>query len=140
MLTNINYFQVPNKYKHIKIILQIIYLYFCKFLEPYTEYQMYIVAKGEKNKMKITSENSDTINQYTDVDAPGPPVIINATCVPGTGGTSIFVQWTTPEHYYKSIDEYIISVSKGSNDIKKYTILLPKENHNTSVCDLYFIN
>lgn len=108
-------------------------LYFSKFLEPYTEYQIHINAYG---KGKLTSENSDVITQSTDVDPPGPPVIVNATCVPGTSGTSIFLQWAPPKNYYKSIDEYVIFVSKGTNEVKNYTISQPKDNFNLSVCEL----
>jgi len=102
---------------------------------PFSEYQIYLVAKGEKNKV---SENSDTINQYTDVDGPGPPTIMNATCIPGTSGTSIFLQWAPPEHFYKSVDEYFISVAKEHNDIMKFKVLLPKDNFNLSVRDLLY--
>jgi len=79
------------------------------------------------------------IIQYTDVDGPGPPIIINATCVPGTSGTSIFLQWSTPQHFYKSVDEYIISVSKEPNYVKKFNILLPKDSINSNVCKLWVL-
>lgn len=97
---------------------------------------MFIVAKGEKN---IVSQNSDTIKQYTDVDGPGPPIIINATCVPGTGtrGTSIFLQWAPPEHFNKSIDEYYVFISKDSNLLSKLNVSIPKDSVNLNVCKLY---
>lgn len=94
---------------------------------------MFIVAKGENN---VVSEQSETINQYTDVDGPGPPIIMNATCVPGTSGTSIFLQWSPPEHFYKSVDEYIISVSKDPNYVQRYRLSLQKDSLNISVCNL----
>lgn len=98
---------------------------------------MYIVARGKKN---IMSETSDTINQYTDVDGPGPPVIMNATCVPGTNGTSIFLQWAPPEHFYKSVDEYFISYFNDPNNVTKIRVLMPKDSFNSSVCKLKLLN
>lgn len=92
---------------------------------------MYIVAKGEKN---LVSQSSDTIKQFTDVDGPGPPTIINATCVPGTSGTSIFLQWAPPEHFNKSIDEYNVFISKDSNLLSKFKVLIPKDSVNLNVC------
>lgn len=96
-------------------------------------YTVYIVPKGEKN---IIGEASDTINQLTDVDGPGPPIIMNATCVPGTSGTSIFLQWAQPEHFNKSVDEYFISLKKEPDYFKKFKVLLSKDNLNLSVCKL----
>jgi len=108
-------------------------IYIFKFLVPYTEYQVHIVAKCEQY---IKSESSDTIIQYTDVDGPGPPIITNATCVPGTNGTSIFLQWTTPRLFYRSVDEYIIYVSDTSDIVKNFNISLPKDSINSNVCKL----
>lgn len=105
-------------------------MYIYKCLEPYTEYQIYIKAKDENN----FSEPSETINQYTDVDGPGPPVIINATCLPGTSGTSIFLQWAPPENLNRSVDEYIIYVSKDSNNVQKFKFPLQKDSLDFSVC------
>lgn len=98
---------------------------------------MYIVARGKKNKM---GDRSDAINQYTDVDGPGPPVIMNATCVPGTNGTSIFLQWAAPEHFYKSVDEYFISYFNDPNNVTKIRVLMPKDILNSSVCKLKLLN
>lgn len=101
------------------------------FLEPFTEYQIHVVAKCGNH---IKSESSDTIMQYTDIDGPGPPIIINATCVPGTNGTSIFLQWTKPQLFYKSVDEYIIYVSYDTDFVKKFNFSLPKDSNNINVC------
>lgn len=68
--------------------------------------------------------------QYTDIDGPGPPIIVNATCVPGTNGTSIFLQWTKPQLFYKSVDEYIIYVSYDTDFVKKFNFSLPKDSNN----------
>lgn len=102
----------------------------CTFLEPYTKYQIFIFAKDKNN---IEGEYSDTIDQYTDVEGPGPPFIINATCVPGTNGTSIFLQWNAPTYYYKSVDEYNIYI-KGSDSFQKINVSSQNNSYNISVC------
>lgn len=93
---------------------------------------MSIVAVGAKNRL---GEPSDTISQYTDVDGPSPPVIMNATCIPGTSGTSIFLQWATPEYFNKSVDQYFISIAEEYKDFQKLNITLPKDNLNSNVCE-----
>ncbi|KAL5237711.1 hypothetical protein ACI65C_005121 [Semiaphis heraclei] len=105
------------------------HIYTITDLIPFTKYQVHVVAKCEQF---IKSESSDTIIQYTDVDGPGPPIITNATCVPGTNGTSIFLQWTTPQLFYKSVDEYIIYVSDTSDVVKNFNISLPKDSINSN--------
>lgn len=111
-------------------------IFLLKFLVPFTKYQVHVVAKCEQF---IKSESSDTIIQYTDVDGPGPPIITNATCVPGTNGTSIFLQWTTPQLFNKSVDEYIIYVSDTSDIVKNFNISLPKDSINSNVCKLWVL-
>ncbi|XP_050425716.1 tyrosine-protein phosphatase 99A-like isoform X2 [Adelges cooleyi] len=98
-------------------------------LKPYTKYTIYVLAVGEK---KREGDVSDTISQYTDVDGPGPPVIMNATCVPGTSGTSIFLQWTQPEHFYKSVDEYVISILKKASVFITINVPIHKDGQNLS--------
>lgn len=90
---------------------------------------MYVLAKDNNNE---EHEKSDTIKQFTDVEGPGPPFIINATCVPGTNGTSIFVQWTAPILFYKSVDEYNIYI-RGSDFSKKINVSSQTNIHNMSV-------
>ncbi|XP_050529744.1 tyrosine-protein phosphatase 99A-like isoform X3 [Daktulosphaira vitifoliae] len=102
-------------------------------LKPFTEYKMYIIAVGEKRR---EGEVSDTISQFTDVDGPGPPIIMNATCVPGTSGTSIYLQWSQPEHFYKSVDEYFISITKETNENIKIKVSAPKDSLNYVVQNL----
>lgn len=61
---------------------------------------------------------------------------MNASCVPGTSGTSIFLQWAPPEYFNKSVDEYFISIAKEHKDVVKFKVVLPKDNFTSNVCDL----
>lgn len=58
---------------------------------------------------------------------------MNATCVPGTSGTSIFLQWTQPEHFYKSVDEYVISILKKASVFITINVPIHKDGQNLSV-------
>lgn len=106
-----------------------LYLY---FLGPFTMYTVYITPRGKN----INGESSEIIKQYTDVDGPGPPIIMNATCIPGSSGTSIFLQWSQPEQFYKSVDKYTISLKKESDYIMDMELILSNSSSNLSVCKL----
>lgn len=127
-ITNYNLYYSHDNNTYARLLANT-HIYTIVNLLPYTEYQVHIVAKCEQY---IKSESSDTIIQYTDVDGPGPPIITNATCVPGTNGTSIFLQWTTPRLFYRSVDEYIIYVSDTSDIVKNFNISLPKDSINSN--------
>ncbi|XP_060848489.1 tyrosine-protein phosphatase 99A-like isoform X2 [Rhopalosiphum padi] len=125
-ITNYNLYYSYDNNTYAKL-LTYTHIYTIVDLKPFTEYQVHVVAKCGNH---IKSESSDTIMQYTDVDGPGPPIIINATCVPGTNGTSIFLQWTKPQLFYRSVDEYIIYVSYDTDFVKKLNYSLPKDSNN----------
>ncbi|XP_060857050.1 tyrosine-protein phosphatase 99A-like [Metopolophium dirhodum] len=127
-ITNYNLYYSHDNNTYARLLANT-HIYTIVNLIPYTEYQLHIVAKCEQY---IKSESSDTIIQYTDVDGPGPPIITNATCVPGTNGTSIFLQWTTPRLFYRSVDEYIIYVYDTSDIVKNFNISLPKDSINSN--------
>lgn len=70
-------------------------------LVPYTKYEIWVESIFNGTR----SQSSEPIFAQTDVDKPGAPMIVNASCY-ATG--SIFIEWERPDKYDGSIDFYTI--------------------------------
>ncbi|XP_075218273.1 protein tyrosine phosphatase 99A isoform X2 [Lycorma delicatula] len=68
----------------------------------YLYYKIWVKAFSDKN---LEGAPSDAIMQRTDVSGPGPPRIMNVTCIEYN---TLFVQWERPSVFYNNIDVYYI--------------------------------
>lgn len=96
------------------------------FLEPYNQYTVQVFARTENN---IKSSSSRKVVQVTEVDGPSPPIIVNATCTLNTSRPSIFLQWTRPEYFNKSVDEYKLSIFTDDNNLIQSTVIKNDDNY-----------
>lgn len=81
-------------------------IFIVKFLEPYTEYKIIVIAFT----LKYDGEPSDAVIQRTDISGPSAPQIINLTC---HSQDAIYLQWRRPI-VYNSIDFYVINYKENS--------------------------
>ncbi|XP_055882183.1 tyrosine-protein phosphatase 99A-like isoform X6 [Biomphalaria glabrata] len=70
-------------------------------LEPYTKYNLRVAAVSDGGE----GEFSDEFPAFTDVAAPSSPLNFNMTAL---GSSSLYLSWSPPAKFYKSIDGYII--------------------------------
>ncbi|CAB4063723.1 PTPRG [Lepeophtheirus salmonis] len=68
-------------------------------LKPYSNYKIWIKSYTFKNEGK----GSEPLYVTTDVDSPGPPVIVNLTC---QNGNTMFLKWLRPKVYFRTVDVY----------------------------------
>ncbi|XP_040567236.1 putative receptor-type tyrosine-protein phosphatase mosPTP-1 isoform X1 [Lepeophtheirus salmonis] len=89
-------------------------------LEPYSLYRIWVKGlyevegsgsgSGEDGTQEVKedlreTEKSDSIQVHTDVKAPGIPLLSNASCY---GTNQIWISWSRPEKFTKTIDTYLI--------------------------------
>lgn len=115
----------PHKYHTFYLTLTNLCIY--SFLEPNKTYDIHVVARAEKN---LESNSSNVIRQFTEVDGPSPPIIINATCILNNNVPSIFLNWTKLEHDHESVDEYKLFVFTDDNILVQSTVI----KNNSIVC------
>ncbi|KAG8291224.1 positive regulation of Schwann cell migration [Homalodisca vitripennis] len=71
-------------------------------LEPYAQYKVWVKASSNNHD----GESSEPVTKQTDVSGPGPPHILNATCV---SPSTLAIYWTHPPSFNRTIDTYIIA-------------------------------
>lgn len=71
------------------------------FTEPYAKYKMWVKAFTSKHE----GAPSDHVQLETDVAGPGPPLILNASCV---DYSTLVIRWQRPTLFNKTIDCYYI--------------------------------
>lgn len=72
-----------------------------QFLEPYAEYEVWVKAAYDNRY----GDRSKGVTKQTDVNGPGPPHIVNASCItPST----LAIYWEHPFAFNRTVDYYII--------------------------------
>lgn len=70
--------------------------------EPYAEYKVWVKATSKNHD----GEASEPVIRQTDVSGPGPPHILNATCI---APYTLAIFWQHPPSFNRTVDKYIIA-------------------------------
>lgn len=76
--------------------------------EPYAEYKVWVKATSKNHD----GEASEPVIRQTDVSGPGPPHILNATCI---APYTLAIFWQHPPSFNRTVDKYIIAYREGDS-------------------------
>jgi len=101
-------------------------IYRLQDLEPYKKYTIWAKAFTSKHE----GNSSATLTVLTDVAGPGRPLVTNLTC---PTANSLFLEWTQPDHFYHSVDSYVVHWrARGQQTWDTRTILVPPVDRPTT--------
>merc|ERR1719385_398345 len=101
-------------------------IYRLQDLEPYKKYTIWAKAFTSKHE----GNSSATLTVLTDVAGPGRPLVTNLTC---PTANSLYVEWTQPDHFYHSVDSYVVHWrARGQQTWETRTILVPPVDRPTT--------
>ncbi|CAB3361379.1 Hypothetical predicted protein [Cloeon dipterum] len=101
-------------------------------LTPNGEYKIWVKAFTYKNE----GEPSIAVDCKTDIAGPGPPKIVNLTCL---SEDSLLIQWTRPAKFFKNIDYYYLMYrSEDSFEFNENVFNTSASYLKSSVCNIYF--